>query len=669
MKNLNAIAEQLFNKVRGRFPSITIGDAEGNVTDEPSLARFFDFSFESAGNKLGKVSISLDEEDGLVLMFSKDFIDEAAENAKDNWYDFLKDMRVFSKKRLLKFEVRDLNRSNLTKRDYSYLAKNRRGEELMAESKMYGNEKTSFQKFGKAKIAIKHHTPINVENIQNRTKNIGSIFIESPEGEKFKFPFKHLNGARALAKHISEGGHAYDDFGKYITSLSEEWHKLRKFKNYMNRSTVMAESLAGYNDAINARIKEVKETISNLRKDTFYKTALENFVPSDRTEVPEDVASNWIDQLTIKQFNEELKDVFPYIYNLVSESTKAKELSFEDLLREADTDEEMYKVQQGDTLYDIGRRRGVPEDQLQGFTDDVIEINGLTGDNIAPGQELRLPPQQIGASPSGSGATRGIDPIDNYGDDYKKLTMEQQVDAAFDNLLGQFADNFSAQVEGDQGDMDRDGKDEPDDKEWKDARHAAIAKAMGAPEEVDEERTPLGEFILSYFDRQTGKFPKGETAVLTAVEKDYGEQYVRPANKFIERLGSAFEQFIIQKNAGMLEGSFDDFGLKDYGSELDRDDTGDNGFSGQTMFVQLGKVLDSANNPNPVTTVTTDDGEEVAVTPEQARMLRMMLSAEGMKPNVKLRFTKDIQRSSTLHDFVDVKDYHEMPKIFMQKYM
>ena len=46
-----------------------------------------------------------------------------------------------------------------------------------------------------------------------------------------------------------------------------------------------------------------------------------------------------------------------------------------------------------------------------------------------------------------------------------------------------------------------------------------------------------------------------------------------------------------------------------------------------------------------------------------------MLSAEGMKPNVKMKFTRDLQNSATLHDFVDQKDYHKMGQIFMMKYM
>ena len=60
--------------------------------------------------------------------------------------------------------------------------------------------------------------------------------------------------------------------------------------------------------------------------------------------------------------------------------------------------------------------------------------------------------------------------------------------------------------------------------------------------EPEKEKTPIGEFILSYFDRENGSFPKGETAVLTMVEKEYGEQYVEPAAKFIKKVESIVAQ-------------------------------------------------------------------------------------------------------------------------------
>jgi hypothetical protein len=62
-----------------------------------------------------------------------------------------------------------------------------------------------------------------------------------------------------------------------------------------------------------------------------------------------------------------------------------------------------------------------------------------------------------------------------------------------------------------------------------------------------DKKTPIGEFILSYFDRESGKFPKGETAVLTAVEKDYGDEYVKPAAGFIKRVESLTNEYKTQE--------------------------------------------------------------------------------------------------------------------------
>ena len=45
-KNIEFIGEELFNKIRGRFPEVTIGDEEGNVTNDPKAGRYFDFEFK-----------------------------------------------------------------------------------------------------------------------------------------------------------------------------------------------------------------------------------------------------------------------------------------------------------------------------------------------------------------------------------------------------------------------------------------------------------------------------------------------------------------------------------------------------------------------------------------------------------------------------------------------
>ena len=335
MQKFDKISEDLFNKLRGKFQTITIGDKDGNVTNDPSVARFFDFSYNTGGNDIGKVSVSISEEEGLTVIYSKDIVEFQDDISKRDWFEFLKELRVFSKKRLLDFSVRDINKSNLNKKDYKFLA-NRSGDDTMTESKLYGTSRISYQKVGEARIVIKHTENVNQESAIGRTQKIGKIYIESADGERFRYPFKHLSGARAMARHIAEGGNTYDDFGKHIVGLSEEMAKLRKFKSYMGRSTVMAESLAGYMDIVKERITTVKKTIESLQKPAAYKQAFESFNPLVLEDVPSDVAENWIDELTIRQFNEELQDIFPYIYNLVKEGTKAKGLGPNDLLDESD---------------------------------------------------------------------------------------------------------------------------------------------------------------------------------------------------------------------------------------------------------------------------------------------------------------------------------------------
>ena len=91
MKDLDKIGEELFSKLRGRFKNIQIGNQEGTVTNVPSDSRFYDFVY---GDQGGKVSVSLDE-DSVVVMYSESLFDENDTSMKKDWYDFLKEMRVF----------------------------------------------------------------------------------------------------------------------------------------------------------------------------------------------------------------------------------------------------------------------------------------------------------------------------------------------------------------------------------------------------------------------------------------------------------------------------------------------------------------------------------------------------------------------------------------------
>ena len=571
MRNLNLIAEELFNKIRGRFPSVTIGDSNGKVTNKPDLARFYDFDYTEGDAKLGRVSVTIDEE-SVEVMYSNDFVANEDTITRNNWYSFLKELRAFSKKRLLKFDTRNINKSNLDQRDYKFLATNRTGDGTMTESKMYGTSKTSYQNVGEARIAIKHNKPVNTESASGRIQNISAIYIESADGERFKYPFKHVNGARAMARHVSEGGKPFDEFGTHVASLSEELVNLKRFKSYVNRSSVMAEGLSGYKLAVNERVEELKKTITSLQKENFYKTTFENFVKPIFEDIPEDVAENWIDQLTIRQFNEELKDVFPFVYRLVSEATKATVVTASDLLGESDIDDELseeqpaesYVVKSGDTIWSIADR--FSNSNYMGDTKagakDILELNGITDPrSLQPGQKLEIG-YVMGTGPDGG--TRGLPP-----GGFK--SYEAQIEDSFEDMMGQFAEaKEETKVCKDCGDTfnkpttdcKHDSHD-PKGSHWVDANNNGIGDLDESEDDDDtmdvkidkngnlskdngqdgkEQKIPVSEFILSMFDRESGQFPKGETAVLTAIEKDYGEQYINPGKAFIEAINAKFEE-------------------------------------------------------------------------------------------------------------------------------
>ena len=590
MKSLDNIAEDLFNKIRGRFPSITIGDNEGKVTNDPLTARFFDFDYQEGEKNVGKVSISISE-DKLSVMYSNSFVENEDTLTRQNWYNFLKELRVFAKKRLLQFDTRDITKSNLDKRDYKFLAQQQGGEktmsESMSESKLYGTSKVSYQDVGNARVTIKHTESVNQELAAGRTQKIGAIYVENTDGERFKYPFKHLNGARAMARHVAEGGKPYDDFGKHITGLSEELANLRKFKTYMNRSSVMAEGLAGYMDAVVERLDNIKKTVSGLQKESYYKTAFESYEVPMMEDVPSDVAENWIDELTIRQFNEDLKDVFPFVYKLVGEATKAQEITPQDMLGEKmsridaskytceDCGCQMHNCKSDcecthDSHDETGswwkdeNGNGVPD--VMESTSDVCEDCGNPSWRTFTEGEKRW--KQTSMDPKLAIAKFGKDNVKikkgglNNGDDMIEILVdgieegERHGNSKIYNKCWKGYSKVPGKKAGEAGSCK---KNESED-ELSDALDDIMGQFSDKPKsepklEPKKPQTPVTEFILSLFDRETGQFPKGETAVLTAIEKDYGEQFINPAKAFIEAIGTKYKEF---KDPDLEEGDYEE---------------------------------------------------------------------------------------------------------------
>jgi hypothetical protein len=339
--NLNKIAQDLYGKIQTRFSDIQMGDENAEVLSKKEdipKARFFEFEYEEGGESLGTIAITLDAQDGIVLQVSGDLVNDKDDTTHHGAYKFIRGFRQFAKDRLLNFDVQNIGKSNLDKRDYEFQAKRKEQPAMpqIMENKMYGNARMSYQDLGEnTRLVVKHSQPVNLDIAAGRTMHIESIYIENAQGERFKYPFKHLNGARALAEHIKAGGIPYDPIGKHITNLSEELASLRKFKGYVSRQEQLSEAMASVTNRVVDRIEEIKETINKLQRPAYYQSFVEAFEDTEEQMIPEEVQSDLIDRLTIRTFNEELKSVFPYIYKFIDESELAVvELGVDDILGE-----------------------------------------------------------------------------------------------------------------------------------------------------------------------------------------------------------------------------------------------------------------------------------------------------------------------------------------------
>jgi hypothetical protein len=358
--NLDKIAKDLYGKIQTRFADIKIGDENATVLSKKEdipKARFFEFEYEEDGEPLGTIAITLDTDDGIVIQVSGDLVNDDNDTTHHRAFKFIRSFRQFAKDRLLNFDVQNIGKSNLDKRDYQFQSK-RKEEPVMAqapimENKMYGNARMSYQDLGEnARLVVKHSQPVNLDIAAGRTMHIESIYIENAQGERFKYPFKHLNGARALAEHIKHGGTPYDAIGKHISSLSEELSSLRKFKGFVGRQEQVSEAMGNVTGKVIDRIEQIKETIHKLQRSAYYESFVESFQEQEEQAIPEAVANDLINRLTIRTFNEELKAVFPYIYKFVDESQlDVLEINAEDLLDEVfDGDKETGTTHKGGTV-------------------------------------------------------------------------------------------------------------------------------------------------------------------------------------------------------------------------------------------------------------------------------------------------------------------------------
>jgi len=381
MNAIELIADDLFEKIRSRYTNLQMGNESGSVTSNPREARFFDFDFVYEGNDLGRVSISINDIGNLKIFYSQSITQNSDPGVQDIWFDFLREMRFFAKRRLLRFDTRDITKGNLDKTDFQYLAQNKPKDEKMnkanvpvaegmpssvikskqefsymtpeelyskfknraeatgksieqsaretawrhgygnmsahywnqfkhladessesiAESAMYGSSKTSRRTIENTDLIIRHSEAIDPTTPGARSRKIKNLFIQNEEGERFKFPFVYLPGARAMQRHVANGGYPHDDAGKKIIQTCEEILKLSDFGRKV-RSATLNDSASEITERATAKLQELRHHMECMSKQKYYEAWMETQMDSAPSLIELDADNSCIVSVSVECF-------------------------------------------------------------------------------------------------------------------------------------------------------------------------------------------------------------------------------------------------------------------------------------------------------------------------------------------------------------------------------
>lgn len=332
MREVNKISESLFEKIRDRFDDVSLGDAEANAVSDPAKARFFNFDYTVEGKNYGNITISLVDELSLKVYYSKNITQNLNTVEKQKWYGFLKELREFSKRNLLSFEPRDITRPTLKHRDIKQVSKSDDTfdkDDVLAEGHMYGTNRTSYENGNNVRIMVRHSDAIDPERRGARSRKIASIFLETSDGERFKLPMNSLSYARAMARHLAEGGTMHDDFGKHITEVADECSKLRPFRAAMVRRVFEDSETQRMVEAAFEYHSQLKHTLSKMSGTKGYKQCKEEFETTGSYINEEDTDVDAIRERFVKRvFSDRMESALPIVqkaYNMKKENRYAKQ--------------------------------------------------------------------------------------------------------------------------------------------------------------------------------------------------------------------------------------------------------------------------------------------------------------------------------------------------------
>ena len=298
---------------------------------------FFEFEFREDAYTFGAVSISLADGENMKVYYNRDLVSKIDEDSRDEWYAFLKELKDFAVEHSLRFDVRDITKNNLTKQDYENLADTNKtvntdemSEELARITKLAGvNEgltgtaKRSYENLDKTKLIIRHKGKVDETVPGARSRQIQSLYIENEDGERFKYPMTHLAGARAMMRHVANGGRPHDEFGEHIIKTSEDIAKLNSFQRYVSNKDQLNDNAGDIIENTKLQLENLREYMRNLSKQSHYESSCKNYKKAEDQVLDDETVNKLREKFTQTNLDSRVEDAFPLISRVMAELENA----------------------------------------------------------------------------------------------------------------------------------------------------------------------------------------------------------------------------------------------------------------------------------------------------------------------------------------------------------
>jgi hypothetical protein len=318
----NTPSQQMYDLLVSRDFDPRALDVMGKPADTPSEADLFSFEYKTPNKNYGTVVILIDSENNMEVYFGDNLGRTMDADDKKDWYDFLYMIRMLAKRNLLTFSLNNLNKLKYNMKTMAAVT-----EGTLLEG-YYGTKKTSYSdQPQKTKLVIKHSRALGEG--EQRFRNIESVFVETADGERFKMPFVNLSGAKAMARHVAEGGNPYDAFGQHIASMISEMSTLSRFVRAARNRTFADDAQALAEQAVE-HYRALKQKVKKIIGRRGYHEELENHDPITISDLDETVDA--VREIFVQQtLDNRIEEALPFLAALAVRSGIKSALSSDDV--------------------------------------------------------------------------------------------------------------------------------------------------------------------------------------------------------------------------------------------------------------------------------------------------------------------------------------------------